>query len=94
MSLSAPQNLRKPNQDALLMKHCQPSSSLVIACFDGHGLYGHLISRFCKSYMEMELPLHKSFETNLSAAIIDVTQALGKRAPATCSDALTRTCIT
>lgn len=61
------------------MKLCQPSSSLVIACFDGHGQYGHLISRFCKSYMESELPLHKSFETNLSAAIIDVTQALGKR---------------
>lgn len=75
---SAPQNPRKPNQDALLMKHCLPSSSLVIACFDGHGQYGHLISRFCKSYMEAELPLHKHFVSNLGAAIVDVTQALGR----------------
>ena len=74
----APRNPNKPNQDAFLMKHDPRSSSLIIACFDGHGDYGHDVSRFCKSYIEKELVAHPLFLSNLKGAILDVTHALGK----------------
>ena len=60
------------------MKHDPRSSSLIIACFDGHGDYGHDVSRFCKSYIEKELVAHPLFLSNLKGAILDVTHALGK----------------
>ena len=74
---AAPNNLHKPNQDALLMKHCEQSSSLIIACFDGHGEFGHDVSWFCKRFIESELPLHPTFSTDLSGSIRAVTRALG-----------------
>lgn len=72
-----PNNIRKPNQDSFLMKHCLGSSALVIACFDGHGEFGQDVSSFCKHFIEMELPAHPSFMTNLRLAILDVTNKLG-----------------
>jgi hypothetical protein len=77
-SCSAPNNPHKPNQDSLLMKHCEHSSSLIIACFDGHGEFGHDVSWFCKRYIETELPMHPTFTTDLSRAINSVTHALGE----------------
>ena len=77
-SYPAPNNPHKPNQDSLLMKHCEHSSSLIIACFDGHGEFGHDVSWFCKRYIETELPMHPTFMTDLSRAIKAVTHALGE----------------
>ena len=74
----APSNARKPNQDSFLMKHDLKSSALVIACFDGHGQYGHDVSRFCKNYLEAELVSHPLFLSNLSMAITEVIYALGE----------------
>ena len=60
------------------MKHDLKSSALVIACFDGHGQYGHDVSRFCKNYLEAELVSHPLFLSNLSMAITEVIYALGE----------------
>lgn len=76
-SYPAPNNPHKPNQDSLLMKHCEHSSSLIIACFDGHGEFGHDVSWFCKRYIETELPMHPTFMTDLTRAINAVTHTLG-----------------
>ena len=78
ISFIAPQNPSKPNQDALLMTHDKKSSALIIACFDGHGDYGHDISSFCKGFMQKELPVHPAFISDISTAITDVTYALGE----------------
>ena len=59
------------------MQHDVKTSSLVIACFDGHGQFGHDVSRFCKIFMERELVSHHLFLSDLHQAILDVTAQLG-----------------
>ena len=59
------------------MQHDVKTSSLVIACFDGHGQFGHDVSRFCKIFMERELVAHHLFLSDLHQAILDVTAQLG-----------------
>jgi serine/threonine protein phosphatase PrpC len=73
---NTPSNPRKPNQDAFFMKHDPNTSSLVIACFDGHGKYGHEVSRFCKQYMERNLCLHPAFSYDVRHAVIETTASL------------------
>ena len=53
------------------------TSSLVIACFDGHGQFGHDVSKFCKVFMETTLVSHPLFLKDLHRAILDVTAQLG-----------------
>ena len=74
----APNNPKKKNQDSFIMQHDVRTSSLVIACFDGHGQFGHDVSRFCKIYMERELVSHHLFLSDLHQAILDVTAQLGE----------------
>mmetsp|Transcript_20476 Transcript_20476/g.19801 ORF Transcript_20476/g.19801 Transcript_20476/m.19801 type:complete len:570 (-) Transcript_20476:129-1838(-) len=74
----APNNPKKKNQDSFLMKHDPLSSSLVIACFDGHGQFGHDVSKFCKQYLEYSLLTHPLFLSDLHKAIIDVVSSLEK----------------
>ena len=64
---------------------------MIIACFDGHGDYGHDVSRFCKSFIETELVSHPLFSSNLNSAILDVTSALGKTSGHTYTDRHTHT---
>ena len=54
------------------------TSSLVIACFDGHGQFGHDVSKYCKKYMESNLVVHPLFLKDLHVAILDVTASLGR----------------
>ena len=74
----APNNPKKRNQDSFIMQHDVKTSSLVIACFDGHGQFGHDVSRFCKIFMERELVSHHLFLSDLHQAILDVTAQLGE----------------
>ena len=60
------------------MQHDHNTESLVIACFDGHGQFGHDVSRFCKRYVERELVAHPLILTDIHRAILDVTLALGE----------------
>lgn len=71
-----PNSPKKSNQDAFFMKHDPNTSSLIIGCFDGHGQYGHDVSRFCKLYMERFLCTHPSFHCDVEAAVIETTAAL------------------
>jgi serine/threonine protein phosphatase PrpC len=75
----APNNPTKRNQDSFIMKNDVATSSLVIACFDGHGQFGHDVSKFCKVFMETTLVLHPLFLKDLHRAILDVTARLGTR---------------
>lgn len=61
------------------MKNDVRTSSLVIACFDGHGQFGHDVSKFCKVFMETTLVSHPLFLKDLHRAILDVTAQLGTR---------------
>ena len=60
------------------MQHDARTSSLVIACFDGHGQFGHDVSKFCKTYLESELVTHPLFLKDLHRAILEVTASLEK----------------
>jgi len=71
-----PQNPKKHNQDAFFMKHDPNTSSLIIACLDGHGQYGHDVSRYCKAYLEKYLCTHPAFESDVRKAIMETTAAL------------------
>ena len=59
------------------MQNDVATSSLVIACFDGHGQFGHDVSKFCKVFMETTLVSHPLFLKDLYMAILDVTAQLG-----------------
>ena len=71
-----PKTPKKANQDAFFMKHDPHTSSLIIGCFDGHGQYGHDVSRFCKLFMEKYLCTHLSFHGDVKTAVIQTTAAL------------------
>ena len=73
-----PTNPSKPNQDAFFMKHDPNTSSLIIACFDGHGQYGHDVSRYCKKYLEKYLCLHPTFSCDVKRAVMETIVHLDK----------------
>lgn len=77
LSRAAPSNPTKKNQDSFLMQNDVATSSLVIACFDGHGQFGHDVSKFCKKFMEKAMVAHPLFLTDLHTAILEVTATLG-----------------
>ena len=45
------------------------TASLIVACFDGHGQFGHDVSAYCKQYFASKLPLHPTFVTDLHRSI-------------------------
>ena len=69
-------NQPKPNQDAYFMRHDPATSSLVVACFDGHGQFGHDVSRFCKAYMQTHLCAHPAFAADVRTAVMETTACL------------------
>ena len=58
------------------MKHDPTTSSLIIACFDGHGQYGHDVSRYCKKYLEANLCNHPSFPSDVKRAVLETIMGL------------------
>ena len=60
------------------MKHDPNTSSLIIACFDGHGQYGHDVSRYCKKYLEKYLCHHPSFSYDVKRAVLETIVYLDK----------------
>jgi len=72
----APYNPRKKNQDALLMMEDAASRSLLLACFDGHGEFGHKISQTFKKEVGARLFEHPAFRTDVRAAITDLVAAV------------------
>ena len=52
------------------------TSSLIIAVFDGHGQFGHDVSKFCKVYFESRLVTHPYFSSDVRKAIIETTASL------------------
>lgn len=55
------------------------SSSFLIALFDGHGTNGHLVSNFCKDFMESYyLENSSQFEDSPKSAIDDMVQSCDK----------------
>ena len=58
------------------MKHDSTTSSLIIACFDGHGQCGHDVSRFCKHYLEKYLCFHPLFHCDVQDAVTETIASL------------------
>ena len=69
-------NPKKPNQDSFLMQYDSCTSTLIVACFDGHGQFGHDVSAYCKNYFESKLASHAYFANNLHRAIYETIDAL------------------
>ena len=47
-----------------------------MACFDGHGQFGHDVSAYCKKYFASKLPFHPTFATDLHRSINEIIQCL------------------
>mmetsp|Transcript_22629 Transcript_22629/g.33084 ORF Transcript_22629/g.33084 Transcript_22629/m.33084 type:complete len:346 (-) Transcript_22629:184-1221(-) len=65
---------KKVNQDCLLMLEDPQSRTLVLACCDGHGSYGHHISRFLTDGLNDCLLKHEKFLSDPQTAIQEVVQ--------------------
>ena len=72
----APYNPKKKNQDSLLMAEDAPSRSLLLACFDGHGEFGHKISQEFKRELGPRLFGHPKFTSSLREAIAEVVAGI------------------
>lgn len=72
----APYNPKKKNQDSLLMAEDAPSRSLLLACFDGHGEFGHKISQEFKRELGPRLFGHPKFTSGLKEAIAEVVSGI------------------
>ena len=66
----------KPNQDSILMLHHTTTDTFIVACFDGHGQFGHHVSRFCYMYLSGAFFSHPEFETNLPKAVEETINQL------------------
>lgn len=64
-----PLNTSKLNQDALLMAEDSKTNSLLIACMDGHGKNGELVSNYVKNALQERLFKSDLFSTNIEGAI-------------------------
>ena len=72
----APYNPKKKNQDSLLMAEDASSRSLLLACFDGHGEFGHKISQEFKRELGPRLFGHPKFTSSLKEAIAEVVAGI------------------
>jgi hypothetical protein len=72
----APYNPKKKNQDSLLMAEDAASRSLLLACFDGHGEFGHKISQEFKRELGPRLFGHPKFTSSLREAIAEVVAGI------------------
>lgn len=59
----------KTNQDSLVMLEDRNTRSLVLACLDGHGIHGHIISQFFKYGLETRLFSNALWKTDPQGAI-------------------------
>eukprot|EP01038_Epipyxis_sp_PR26KG_P004939 gene4939-6912_t len=69
-------NDRIQNQSPLInepysINDFETSQTTILGCFDGHGQFGHLVSQFCKLYLEKFLPVHPLFLSDINNAIIE-----------------------
>jgi serine/threonine protein phosphatase PrpC len=64
------------NQDAFLVDH--KSGSTVLAVFDGHGVNGHLVSRYFRANLARELFAHPAFQYHVKEAITETLFKLEK----------------
>ena len=66
----------KTNQDALVMLEDPSTTSLVIACFDGHGTHGHIISKYFKIGIETRLLGHHLWQCDPGSAVTELLKDL------------------
>ncbi|KAK8800704.1 hypothetical protein WA158_000029 [Blastocystis sp. Blastoise] len=66
-----PYNLKKANQDTLLMKEDLKTGTIILAVFDGHGEHGHCVSESISDTFYRKLINHPLYETNLKEAAVD-----------------------
>ena len=59
----------RTNQDSLVMLEDPRTRSLVLACLDGHGTHGHIISQFFKYGLETRLLKHSLWEHDPKQAV-------------------------
>lgn len=52
------------------------TKSLVVACLDGHGTHGHIISQYFQQQLRMQLPQHPRFAHDIEGAVSEVLCAL------------------
>lgn len=62
----------KPNQDRILVFEDAVTSSLVLACLDGHGLHGHSVAQYFKTMIAKNLCKHPLFASDPQRAIAQV----------------------
>mmetsp|Transcript_8857 Transcript_8857/g.8934 ORF Transcript_8857/g.8934 Transcript_8857/m.8934 type:complete len:389 (+) Transcript_8857:260-1426(+) len=76
-------NPDKKNQDAIATIQHNESKSLVIACMDGHGMFGEIVSQYVTKRLEESLCDHTNFTTNLHGAITDTITSIEQEVFAT-----------
>ena len=71
---------RSPFLHIIPVLHCSQydvqTASLIVACFDGHGQFGHDVSAYCKKYFASKLPTHPTFASDLHRSINETIQCL------------------
>jgi len=67
----APYNLRKRNQDSILLEEHGPTESLLMGVFDGHGESGDLVSRYFADRLPRALYRNPLFLSDPLAAMVE-----------------------
>jgi serine/threonine protein phosphatase PrpC len=67
----APYNGKKENQDVCFMHQDPATNSMLLATFDGHGQYGHLVSRYFQRHLCESVVQHPSWVDDPAKAMRD-----------------------
>ena len=67
----APYNGKKENQDVCFMHQDPATNSMLLATFDGHGQYGHLVSRYFQRHLCDSVVKHPSWVDDPATAMRD-----------------------
>ena len=67
----APYNGKKENQDVCFMHQDPATNSMLLATFDGHGQYGHLVSRYFQRHLCESVVKHPSWKDDPATAMRD-----------------------
>lgn len=76
LSLSNP---KKKNQDSISILQDQRTQSLCVACLDGHGQFGEIVSQYVAKGLEESLCSHAAFADDLHTAISDTISSIETR---------------
>ena len=68
----APYNMKKENQDILIMKEHPTTDSIFFSVMDGHGEVGHWVSRHFERMLPSLVTQHREYSTNPANAMAEM----------------------